>query len=326
VKRPGPLPPQTPQQEDLPNDETFEEPEAPERQRARLASVLPFARRRRGERAEDPADDAIDADADEADEPEERAGALAVWRASRRRRRAERAEVKRFTARARRRRRIWGVSVGAVALLAVGTVATAYSPIFAVEDIEVVGAEALDPDAINDALSSQMGTPLALVDHRAIRGAMTSFPLVETYAVESRPPHGLVVRITERTPVAVIQSDAGFTTVDAAGVALETSDAAPEGLPIAEVEGGPSSDAFAAAGQVLRALPDDIASRVTVVRATTPEDVSFELSDGGGVTVVWGSESDGAAKAQALAAGLSARPADTVSTYDVSSEGVLVVE
>ncbi|WP_308291528.1 FtsQ-type POTRA domain-containing protein [Microbacterium sp. G2-8] len=252
-------------------------------------------------------------------------GPLGVWRAARRRRRAERAEVRRFTARARRRRIIWLCGLGAVALVVVGTVGAAYSPLFAVERIDIVGAESLDAETVAGALEDQMGRPLPLVDESEIKAELLAFPLIETYSVESNPPHELVVRIVERTPVAVVASDAGFTTLDAAGVPLATSAQQPEGLPLAEVEGGPSSEAFAAAGQVLRSLPADVAVRVATIRASTPDDVSFDLTDGGGVRVVWGSASDTAEKMSVLEAGFRANPPGTVSMYDVSSADVLVV-
>jgi cell division protein FtsQ len=89
--------------------------------------------------------------------------------------------------------------------------------------------------------------------------------------------------------VAAVATEAGYTTVDAAGVALATSEAQPEGLPLAEVDAGLNSDAFAAVGQVLRALPDDLRSRVSRIQASSREDVTFELTDGGGVSVIWGS-------------------------------------
>ncbi|MTE24387.1 FtsQ-type POTRA domain-containing protein [Microbacterium sp. ZXX196] len=248
-----------------------------------------------------------------------------LWFADRRAKNAERSEVRRFTVRARRRRLTWIVSLGAFAALVVGTFGAAYSPLFAVEDIRVAGADTVSADDVAEALSDQVGRPLPLVDHSEIRAALLAFPRIETYTVESLPPHELVVRIVERTPVAVVASDAGFTTVDAAGVPLTTSDEAPEGLPIAEVEGGVASDAFAAVGQVLRALPADLAERVTRIRATSPEDVSFDLPDGGGVTVVWGSSGDTAEKVKVLEAGMASSPPADVSTYDVSSAGVLVV-
>jgi len=317
VKRPTPIPPRqappAPEEHDFATEERHDE--APVRER--LASMLPFGRSKSDDDRTAPADAA---------EHQPDAGRLGMWRLALRRRRAERAEVRRFTARSRRRKIVWSSSIGAVLLLAVGTVGAAYSPLFAVERIEVVGVASLDVAAVEESLQSQKGRPLPLVDRDEVRAALTSFPLVETYAIEPRPPHDLVVRIVERTPVAVISTDAGFTTVDAAGVALDTADARPEGLPVAEVEDGPHSEVFAEIGQVLRALPDDLAQRISTIRATSPDDVSFDLPDGDGVTVVWGSAGDTAEKMEILSAAFEATPPDTVSTYDVSSSGVLVVQ
>src|SRR5687767_13555731 len=63
-----------------------------------------------------------------------------VWRAARARRRALRSEIRRFTQRSRRRRIAWTVGIGAIVLLIGGSVAAAYSPLFAVEHITVAGA------------------------------------------------------------------------------------------------------------------------------------------------------------------------------------------
>jgi cell division protein FtsQ len=247
-----------------------------------------------------------------------------VWRAARARRRALRAEVRRFTVRQRRRRMLWlGVLVAVVVLVA-GTVGAAYSPLFAVQRIEVVGTEQLDPAALEAALSDQVGAPLALVDASAVRAALVPFPLVESYTLEARPPNDLVVRIVERTPVGVQQGSAGFSVVDAAGVVLSTAPEPPAGLPLLDVTGGLTSSAFRAAGQVMRSLPDALRPQVTGLSATTPDDVTLTL----GATdtrIVWGSVDDSALKARALEAAMAQRPPDQVRLYDVSSPEAVVV-
>ncbi|MFT4213021.1 MAG: FtsQ-type POTRA domain-containing protein [Microbacterium sp.] len=243
-----------------------------------------------------------------------------LWRAQRARRKALRAEVRRFTGRARRRRRIWlGVAASLVLLVAV-TVGAAYSPLFAVDDIEVVGTSQLDPQSVQDALSGQLGTPLAAIDESAVKAALIAFPLVESYTLEADPPHTLVVRIVERTPVGVVQSDAGFTLYDAAGVALSTTADQPTGYPLMTVTGGVDSDAFTAAGQVMRALPSDVRARVTAVTASTPDDVTLTID---GKQVVWGSADQSATKALVLQEIMAARP--DVSSYDVSTPDAVVV-
>lgn len=256
-----------------------------------------------------------------ADTAPRRTGIRDVWRAARARRRALRREVRRFTVRSRRRRLTWLIGSAAVLLLIVGSVAAAYSPLFAVERVEVVGTTTLPAATVEEALSGQIGTPLPLVDASAVKAALVAFPLVESYTLEARPPHDLVVRIVERTAIGVIQTDAGWTLVDAAGVALETSPNPPDGRPILEIAGGTTSGAFESAGLVMRALPDAIAAQVTRVAATTRDDVTLTLSSG--TQVVWGAVEETAQKAFNLDRAMTARPG--MSVYDVSSPASVVV-
>lgn len=244
-----------------------------------------------------------------------------VWRAARARRKALRAEIRRFTQRSRRRRIIWLSSIGAVILLIGGSVAAAYSPLFAVEKITVAGATTLDPATIEAALADQLGTPLALVDTSEVKASLLAFPLIETYALEARPPHDLTVSIVERTPIGVIRSDAGYTLVDAAGVALATTSDQPAGQPLVDVEGGIDSAAFESAGLVVRALPADIRAALTGVSATTADDVTLTLSSG--LTVVWGSADDSAVKAVVLSTAMAKNP--NAASIDVTSSEVAVV-
>ncbi|KQR20859.1 MULTISPECIES: FtsQ-type POTRA domain-containing protein [Microbacterium] len=252
------------------------------------------------------------------------AGFRDVLRASRARRRALSAEVKRFTVRSRRRRNLW-IGVGAAILLTVaGTAGAAYSPLFAVERIDVVGTSQLDAAAVTDALVGQLGTPLALVDDSAVKAALVRFPLVESYTLEARPPHDLVVNIVERTPIGAMQGAAGFTVVDAAGVALSTTPDAPAGQPVLDIAEGTGSAAFHAAGRVVRALPDAVRAQVTGVSASTPDDVTLTLGASGS-TVVWGSAERSAEKALVLDRLMQKSPPDRAREYDVTSPDAGVV-
>ncbi|AKV85946.1 cell division protein [Microbacterium sp. CGR1] len=244
-----------------------------------------------------------------------------VWRAARARRKALRAEIRRFTQRSRRRRIVWLSAVGAVVLLIGGTTAAAYSPLFAVEKITVVGATTLDAAAVEAALGEQVGTPLALVDSSEVKAALLGFPLIETYALEAKPPHDLTVRIVERTPVGVIRSDAGYTLVDAAGVALATTSDQPAGQPVLDIDGGTDSVAFESAGLVVRSVPADLRALLTGVQATTADDVTLTLSSG--LTVVWGSSDDSPMKSEVLTKTLLSNP--EASTIDVTSPHAVVV-
>lgn len=251
-------------------------------------------------------------------------GLREVWKAARARRKALRAEIRRFTVRQRRRRAMWIGAAASIVVLALATVGAAYSPLFGVEKITVVGAEQLDAGELSAALSGQLGTPLPLVDESAVKAALVPFPLIETYALEARPPHELVVRIVERTPIGLIETRAGYTLVDAAGVALSTSATPSVGIPVLAVEDGVHSDAFAAVGQVMRSLPNDIRVQVTGVTASSPDDVTLTLG-GTDTRVVWGSAEESAKKALILAKTMVSRPPSGVSVYDVTSPDVVAV-
>lgn len=286
------------------------------------APVIPL-----GERAPRPRIDGLVSASGEPESGEPAApdvGLLDVFKASRARRKALRAEIRRFTVRQRRRRAVWLGAAASVVVLALATIGAAYSPLFAVERIVVVGAQQLNPDEVADALDGQVGTPMPLIDESAIKAELVGFPLIETYALEARPPHELVIRIVERTPIGLIETRAGYTLVDAAGVALSTSATPSPGTPVLEITGGVDSDAFAAAGQVMRSLPADIRAQVTAVSASTPDDVTLTLG-GTNTQVVWGSAERSAHKALALQRMMVSHPPADVSTYDVSSPDAVVV-
>ncbi len=244
-----------------------------------------------------------------------------VWRAARARRKALRAEIRRFTQRSRRRRlAVWGSTAALVALV-LGSMIAAYSPLFSVEKITVAGATSIDPAAVQRSLSDQIGAPLALVDADRVASALAEFPIIESYALEVRPPRELLVRIVERTPVGAIRDGNAYSVVDAAGVVLSTSAERPESTPELDITGGLDSAAFHSAGLVMRSLPADLRATVTRVRAASGDDVTLSLADG--KTVVWGSEQDSARKAAVLVRLIAAAPQS--SAFDVSSPTVPVV-
>jgi cell division protein FtsQ len=247
-----------------------------------------------------------------------------VWRAARARRRALRAEVRRFTVRQRRRRMLWLGAAASVVLLILTTLAAAYSPLFGVERVTVVGTSLLDPAAVEQALADQVGTPLPLVDESAVKAALIAFPLVQSYSLEARPPHELVVRVVERLPIGLVQSRAGFTLVDSAGVALSTTERPAPGRPVLTITGGTDSRAFEAVGQVMRTLPASIRDQVTAISATTADDVTLTLGEAK-CDVLWGSADDSAMKALVLEKVMLQRPPATVTAYDVSSPHAVVV-
>lgn len=333
MRRPSPLPPQggkpadaplraraaTPPREESPRpavDEDLQEtaPIAP----LFLPGAGPSTLR------DDSASAAQSASVEHADTDTAPVGWRDVWRAARSRRKALRAEVRRFTVRQRRRRIIWLSAAVSLVLVTIATVGAAYSPLFAVQKISILGTSQLAAADVEAALDGQRGTPLAAIDASSIKAALVAFPLVESYTLEARPPHELVVRIVERTPIGVLSGAAGYTLVDAAGVALSTSPTPPAGYPLLDAAGGEDGVAFAAIGRTMRALPADLRAQVTKVEAKTADDVTLTLG-GTNTRVVWGSAEESALKALVLQKLTATRPPDGVAVYDVSSPEVPVI-
>lgn len=244
-----------------------------------------------------------------------------VWRATRARRRAQRAEARRFTARTRRKRLTrLGVAGAAVAAIA-GVVAIAYSPLFAVHTVTVTGASDELAGGISSALQSSIGTPLASVDLHAVRSTVESFPLVESYQVEARPPHELLVRVVQRSPIGALATDGGYLLVDAAGVHLGVVPSLPPGQALLAIDPEAQPRAFEAAGSAVRALPEGVRAQLSEVRGATGDDTVVYLASG--VSIAWGSGDDSALKALVLEQLMAANPQATA--FDVSAPGVPVV-
>lgn len=244
--------------------------------------------------------------------------------ATRDRRRYERDEVRRFTLRSRRRRTILSICLGAVALLIAFVLIGAFSPLMALRHIEVRGADRISENDIVQALDDQMGRPLTLIDNAEVRQVLGTFPLIRSYSTEARPPDTLVIRLVERTPLAVLKTSQSFQLVDQAKVVIEETAKRPDGYPLITTATGDAGDTgFTAAVAVLVSLPGQLRATVDTVNGGTRDDVTLTLT--GGTRVVWGSAEDSELKAVVLAQLMKKTAPESVTEYDVSSPGSAVV-
>ncbi|MCA0379677.1 MAG: FtsQ-type POTRA domain-containing protein [Actinobacteria bacterium] len=208
-------------------------------------------------------------------------------RAKRERRGRERREQRRFTEHLRIRRRRWLVAGGAVVGLALFVVVGVFTPIMAVRDIQIQGAQTVNIEELQHSLSRFEGVPLALVSDQDVHRAVEPFPLIQRYAIERIPPHTLVVRVQERTAVIAMEREGGFALLDPAGVLLGRVTERPAGVPLGSPElTDTASPAFLSASRVIRDMPGDLREQLVSVRASNAQDVSFVLA--GGTEVLWG--------------------------------------
>lgn len=206
------------------------------------------------------------------------------------------------------------------------------SRLLVVRNIEVVGERLVNREEVVAAAGIRLGTPLMRVDRRAVQRRVGHIRQVLAARVERAWPSTLRIRVTERSPVAAVDTGSGYALVDRVGVVVTVVPERPEELPMVEDPGlsetpvasaGPVRDpAVRAALAVAEALPADLAERVTAISADTPSDVTLGLRSGD--TVVWGTAARSPEKARTLLTLLS-QGTDGVDTYDVSSPGVATV-
>lgn len=207
------------------------------------------------------------------------------------------------------------------------------SPVLALDarEVQVTGAgTVVDPADVHAVVAELDGVPLPRLDTVGLRDRVLEVPGVRSAKVSRIWPHGLVVSLVSREPVAAVPQGTssvedgvpaapGYTLLDVDGFTVGWTPTPPPELPVVDVpvvtEGrNHSLDAVLA---ILRALPPELAAEVATVEAGTRDTVRMGLRDGR--SVVWGSASDAALKIRVLQALRAAPAAAGAREYDVSA-------
>ncbi|MFD9485472.1 cell division protein FtsQ/DivIB [Streptomyces sp. NPDC059991] len=193
-----------------------------------------------------------------------------------------------------------------------------------VEQVETTGTEVLSTAEVEAAAAVPVGSPLVSVDTGAIEARLLrKLPRLDSVEVSRSWPHGIALDVTERKPVLLMKKGANFTEVDAKGVRFATVAKAPAHVPLLDLnpDNSPSLRRFPADALVREAvkvageLPSAVAKDTRLVRVTSYDAVSLELSRGR--TVLWGSDEEGELKARTLVALMKAAPRGRY--FDVSA-------
>jgi cell division protein FtsQ len=230
------------------------------------------------------------------------------------------AEAARFAERQRQRRRLrwkltgYGVLAALVALVAVWVVC--FSGLLAVRSVRVSGVHKLDAAAVEQAARVPRGGSLALLDTAAIEARVRTLAPVADVSVERKFPHTVRIRVTERTPVAVLQTPQGRELVDAEGIAYAPAgDKAPY-VVISTDQDSMTPESLLHVNQMIAALPESVRGKVKSVEADTDQNMSVELRDGR--TIVWGGTDQPEFKAKVLDILLHDKSTRSARTFDVS--------
>lgn len=232
---------------------------------------------------------------------------------------------KRFARRqwTRRWSRLRAVGVGALVLLLVGLGVwlVYFSPVLAVEGSEVEGSRLLSDDQVRQAAEVPSGRPLARVDVDAIAENLEELPEVASADVSRKWPDELLLKVTERVAVGVVESEGTFLGIDESGFVFRELRSRPKVLPLirvdegTDVEIGATDEVLEEGAAVVAALPRRVARSVEHVELTTVDRISLHLRDGR--TVEWGSADQSEDKAAVLTALLK----QEAEVYDVSVPG-----
>ncbi|MGW5367926.1 cell division protein FtsQ/DivIB [Streptomyces sp. NPDC004009] len=220
----------------------------------------------------------------------------------------------------RRRLRVTVALTAALALLGAGSTWLLYgSSWLRVRHVSVSGTRMLTPADVREVASVPVGAPLVSVDTGAVEARLRQkLPRIDTVSATRSWPHGIDLKVTERTPVLIVRKAGNFIEVDREGVRFATVSQAPKGVPVLELTASGSGRAAASfrrfgAGRLVReavgvagALPAPVARATRTVQVRSYDDISVELGDGR--TVRWGSGENGRAKARALTALMKAAP------------------
>ncbi|CAM5312847.1 Cell division protein FtsQ [Streptomyces violaceorubidus] len=136
--------------------------------------------------------------------------------------------------------RLRTIIILAVALVCVagGTVWVLYGSNWTrLEQVSVSGTRVLTPAQVREAADVPVGDPLVSVDTEAVEARLRrKMPRIDEVEVERSWPHGIGLKVTERTPVLITQKGRNFVEVDDEGVRFATVSKAPKGVPVLELE------------------------------------------------------------------------------------------
>ncbi|GHH54005.1 cell division protein FtsQ [Streptomyces umbrinus] len=203
-----------------------------------------------------------------------------------------------------------------LALLAAGSLWVLYgSQWLRVERVSASGTRVLTPDQVVEAADVPVGSPLISVDTDVIEDRLRrKLPRIDSVDVVRSWPHGIGLKVIERTPVLIAEKGGKLIEVDAKGVRYATVSRAPKGVPALELTVSRSAGLrrfgtdrlMREAVRVAGSLPAAVARDTRVVKVRSYDSISLELS--GNRTVLWGSGEKSGVKARTLSALMKAAP------------------
>lgn len=208
--------------------------------------------------------------------------------------------------------------IASVSVLVIFVLVAVFSPILAVQKIEIVGAHLVSKESIAKDLKSFVGKPLPQISSDEVASKLSKYELIDSVSVVSLPPSTLRVVVVERTAIATVVINNVRYLYDPAGVQIGRATAA-DNLPVIIGAGDPAtSKSFSRAIDVLLSLPMSLLPKLDTIRASSKDNVVLGLRLNS-QQILWGDASQPGLKAKVLAALMDHYPVKVGLTFDVSS-------
>lgn len=168
---------------------------------------------------------------------------------------------------------------------------------FIAQDVSVTGNERLTIEQISVVAEVPIGNSLMSIDTAAMASQLMTMPEIKVATVERGWPHTILIKVTERTPIAVAATVSGFNLIDSQGLNAGVVAVPPAGLLIISAQ--PDSNAMQGAIKTLAAIP--VQWQLIGLSAATQDSIVATL--GSGAVITFGSSERAADKvevAQAL--------------------------
>lgn len=198
------------------------------------------------------------------------------------------------------RRWLTVVGLGSLVVAAV-LLGVSRSPLLQVRDVRVVGTARVAPHRVERLAELSVGEPILWLDHAAIRERILREPWIADVGIEVELPSRVILRVSERSPIAAVELARRPLLLAADGTILGPGRT--RGLPLIVLPEGPL--------RRMGAVPDlrtltrlleslDPAVRGEVRRLEVGDGGALGLRLRGGILVRWGTPHEMGAKARAL--------------------------
>ena len=167
--------------------------------------------------------------------------------------------------------------VAAIVALAVLYRRTQSDGRFAVQHLEISGAQHTTPADVAAVRQRYLGTNLFHLDIAGLRRDVSSLPWVSRVEIEKKLPDTLRVRIVERTPIALVQGNDSIRYVDDRGVAFAMLSPAAGDSDLPLISEAQQSDLprSVAILRTLKAQDPELYARISEVRPLPPGSFAF---------------------------------------------------